>query len=156
MEIYKVLDPWFVTGLTDGEGCFSISFTLRKRVKIGIETRPSFSISLNRRDLDLIKAVHAYFKCGSIRYSKNDRTYKFEVRSIQDLIKRIIPHYKKYPLQSSKASDFARFEEICAKVHANLHLSRDNLQQIIESACLMNPSGKRKYTKDDLLKVLCK
>ena len=38
----------------------------------------------------------------------------------------------------------------------NLHLSRSYLQEIIEIACLMNPSGKRKYSKDDLLRVLCK
>jgi hypothetical protein len=44
MEEAKTLQPWYVTGLVDGEGCFSVSFTLRKRLKIGIETRPSFSI----------------------------------------------------------------------------------------------------------------
>ena len=44
-------------------------FRLRcvQRVKLGIETRPSFSISLNCRDLSLIKAVHNYFQCGSVR-----------------------------------------------------------------------------------------
>ncbi len=151
-----MLNPWFITGLTDGEGCFSVSFTLRKRVKLGIETRPSFSISLNCRDLSLIKAVHNYFQCGSVRYCQSDRTYKFETRSISDLVKCIIPHFESYPLQSSKANDFEQFKKICTYVHANLHLSRSYLQEIIEIACLMNPSGKRKYSKDDLLRVLCK
>ena len=73
MENRSEIDPWFVTGLVEGEGCFTVSFSFRKKLKVGIETRPSFSISLNKRDLDLLKQVHDYFVCGAIRYSKSDR-----------------------------------------------------------------------------------
>ena len=148
------LKPWFVTGLSEGEGCFSVSFTLRKRLKLGIETRPSFSISLNRRDLSLIKQIHAFFGCGGIRYSKSDRTYKFEVRSISDLVDCIIPHFKRYPLQGSKLEDFKKFNEVCKMVRANLHKSRKHLPEIIEKAYQMNPSGKRKHDKAELLRGL--
>jgi hypothetical protein len=81
------LDGWYVTGLCEGEGCFHVSFTLRKRLKVGIETRPSFSLSLNQRDLHLLQSVQKYFGCGGIRYSRADRTYKYEVRSIRDLMR---------------------------------------------------------------------
>ncbi len=151
-----ILQPWFITGLAEGESCFSVSFTQRKKLKLGIETRPSFSISLNQRDLELLKLVHAYFKCGSIRYSQSDRTYKYEVRSLEDLVKRIIPHFKEYALHGSKLQDFLKFEQICKKVRANLHRSSKYLPEIIEIACQMNPSGKRKYSKEDLLKILDK
>ena len=67
------MDPWFVSGLVEGEGCFTVSFSFRKKLKVGIETRPSFSISLNSRDLDLLKRVPEFFDCGAIRYSKSDR-----------------------------------------------------------------------------------
>ena len=77
------LDPWFVTGLAEGEGCFTVSFTLRKKLKLGIETRPSFSISLNERDLPLIQSMHAYFGCGAVRFSKPiARTNLSHVRSV--------------------------------------------------------------------------
>ncbi len=39
-------------------------------------------------------------------------------------------------------------------VKANLHLSPKHLPEIIELAYSMNPSGKRKYTKEHLLQVL--
>jgi hypothetical protein len=148
------LDPWFVTGLFEGEGCFSISFTFRKRIRVGIETRPSVSLSLNRRDLDLLKQVHAYFKCGGIRYSRSDRTYKFEAHSIDDITKKIIPHFKKCPLQGAKQSDFLKFVKICKEIKANRHVSKRHLKNIIELAYQMNPSGKRKHDKHELLKVL--
>ena len=49
------LDPWFVTGLTEGEGCFCVSLARRKKLRTGLEVRPSFSLSLNERDLRLLQ-----------------------------------------------------------------------------------------------------
>ena len=148
------LDPWYVTGLVEGEGCFSVSFSFRKRLKVGIETRPSFSISLTRRDLHILERIREFFGCGGIRYSRTDSTYKYEVRSIKDLDTKILPHFRKYPLQGSKKEDFEKFALICKKVRANLHMNRGHLQEIIELAYEMNPSGKRRHKKEDLLKVL--
>ena len=149
-----MLNPWYVTGLTEGEGSFSVSFNLRKRLKVGIETRPSFSITLSKRDKELIKALRDFFGCGGIRFSRSDNCYKFEVRSVDDLMGKVIPHFEAYPLQGAKAKDFELFKEICRMVKANLHLSLRYLPQIIEMAYQINPSGKRRYTKEDLLRVL--
>ena len=149
-----MLEPWYVTGLIEGEGCFCVSFTKRAKLNVGIETRPSFSLSLNRRDVELVKKVRAFFDCGGIRYSKSDRTFKFEVRNISDLVKKIIPHFEKYPLIGEKQQDFKKFSEVCKMVRANLHLSKNHLRQIIELSYQMNASGKRKYTKGDLLSIL--
>ncbi len=148
------LDPWYVTGLVEGEGCFSVSFSFRKKLKVGIETRPSFSISLTRRDLPILQKVREFFGCGGIRYSRADRTYKYEVRSVRDLEKKVLPHFAKYPLQGSKKSDYEKFAIICRMVRANLHMNRGRLREIIELAYQMNPSGKRRHKKEDLLKVL--
>lgn len=149
-----LLNPWYVSGLVEGEGCFHVSFSIRKKLKVGIETRPSFSISLNRRDLMLLQGVHQYFGCGAIRYSESDRTYKYESRSIADLVQRIVPHFEKYALHGSKQNDFIRFAEICRSVYATRHLNRGCLKGIINSAFEMNPSGKRMRGKYELLRVL--
>jgi len=66
----RQLDPWFVTGLTEGEGCFCVSFTLRSTLRTGLEVRPSFALSLNEKDLGLLEELRGYFGCGSIRRSK--------------------------------------------------------------------------------------
>ena len=148
------LNPWYVTGIVEGEGSFCVSFNKRRRLSVGIETRPSFSISLNRRDLELLKSIREYFGCGGIRYSRKDRTYKFEVRSIKALMKNVIPHFKKYPLRGSKGKDFELFERICRLVYSNHHLNPVYLREIIELAYMMNPSGRRRYSKEELLRVL--
>ena len=151
-----MLKPWYITGLIEGEGCFSVSFNKRKKLKIGVETRPSFSVSLSKRDLNILKELRNYFQCGGIRYSKSDRTYKYEVRSIKDIVNKVIPHFIEFPLQGRKKEDFEKFEKICKMIYSNLHMNRSYLSQIIEIAYSMNPSGKRKYKKEYLLRIVGK
>src|SRR5213595_2440543 len=88
----RSIDPWFVTGLTEGEGCFCVSLALRAKMKTGLEVRPSFSLSLNEKDLELLRDLQAFFGCGWIRESKTDRTFKYEARAVDDLLDPIIPH----------------------------------------------------------------
>src|SRR5918996_381581 len=64
-DVYGVgtrLDPWFVTGLTDGEGCFCVSFAVRPKLKVGVEARPSFALSLNERDRELLGEATDLFR----------------------------------------------------------------------------------------------
>ena len=144
----------YITGFVDGEGCFSVSFSRREKLKTKLEVRPSFSISQHKRNLEILKKIHTHFDCGSIRFSKQDQNYKFEVRSVEDLKKKIIPHFKKYPLQTSKAFDFLLFNDICEMISKNHHLNFSYLEEIIEKAYKMNESGKRKYKKAELLRFI--
>ena len=98
------MDPWFVTGLAEGEGCFCVSFAIRPRLTVGLEARPSFSLSSNERDRDLLGDLQTFFECGWIRESRSDRTVKYEVRTASDLADRIVPHFDAYPLAGREAS----------------------------------------------------
>ncbi len=142
----------FITGFTDGEGTFSVSFNYRRKLNTRVEVRPSFSISQHKRNLAILQRIQTALKCGSIRFSKRDQNYKFEVRSIDDLIKKVIPHFKKFPLQTSKSEDFRKFSVICGWINRNLHRNPAKLREIIELAYTMNASGQRRYTKKQLLK----
>jgi LAGLIDADG endonuclease len=147
------LNPWYVNGLVDGEGCFCVSFAIRAKLRTGLEARPSFSLSLNRKDLDLLWGLQAFFGCGWIRESKADRTFKYEVRSIDDLIRSVLPHFERFPLQGYKARSCAGFCRVCRMVEQGLHLQRDGLREIVDIAYQMN-LGKRRHSQATLLRVL--
>ena len=148
--------PSYISGFVDGEGCFSVSFNKRAKLAVGIECRPSFSVSQHKRNKNVITQLHTFFKVGGVRFSKHDQNYKFEVRSVSELWGTIIPHFKKYPLQTSKANDFRLFTEIIHLMRANKHVSPTHLPKIIDLAFAMNEAGKRKYTKQTLLSVFSK
>jgi hypothetical protein len=149
------LDPWFVTGLAEGEGCFCVSFARRRKMRLGIEVRPSFALSLNERDRSLLLDLQTFFGCGAIRHSRSDRTFKYESRSVNELIERVVSHFERYPLRGSKARSFAGFARVCRMVKQGDHLERDGLRAIIAIAYEIN-LGKRRYARRELLRVLDK
>lgn len=151
MEIHS-----YITGFVDGEGCFSVSFSKRSKLNTGIEVRPSFSVSQHRRNKKIVLYLHSFFKCGGVRYSASDQNYKFEVRSLDDLVKIIIPHFEKYPLKTSKRTDFEAFREICLLMKRNQHRNLTGLKKIIQLSSKMNEAGKRNYSPQYLLSIIDK
>jgi len=144
----------YLSGYVDGEGCFSVSFSRRSKLLVGWETKPSFSVSQNQDRAEVIILIKKFLGCGYIRRDYSDKTLKLEVRSIDDLIEKVIPHFQKYPLISSKRKDFEHFSKICAMVVKRKHLNKNGLKKIVQMAYKMNPSGKRRYKQGDILKGL--
>jgi hypothetical protein len=148
-----MLDPWYVTGLAEGEGCFCISFAIRAKLRTGLEVRPSFSLSLNARDLTLLQGLQAFFGCGWLRESRGDRTFKYEVRSIRDLVNVVLPHFERFPLAGDKSRSFAGFCRVCRMVQQGDHLQHDGLREIVDVAYRVG-AGKRRHSRSRLLSVL--
>ena len=154
--------PWYlpmdlasyISGFVDGEGCFCVSFQPSRRHRLGWEVRPSFSVSQNADRAELLHMIKKAWGCGSIRPDRSDKTIKFEVRSVQELVERVVAHFRAYPLASSKQSDVERFERICRLVYERRHLERDGFSEIVRLAMEMNPSGKRRYSAVDILRSL--
>ena len=148
--------PSYVTGLADGEGCFSVSFSKRKKMTLGIEVRPSFAVSQHQRNKDIIFFLQQFFSCGGVRYSRSDQNYKYEVRSLSDLITKVIPHFDNYPLQTSKKKDYLIFRQICELMKKNFHRQPSGLRKIINLAHTMNEAGERRYSSRNLLQMINK
>ena len=144
----------YISGFVDGEGCFCVSFQPSKRHRFGWEVRPSFSVSQNADRAELLHTIQEKWECGSIRPDRSDKTLKFEIRNVRDLVEKVLPHFKAYPLMSSKQADFERFARICELVNDQRHLEREGLEEIVRLAMEMNPSGKRKYSGSDILNSL--
>jgi hypothetical protein len=139
--------PSYVSGYVDGEGCFCVSLRPQARIKVGWEVRPSFSISQNDDRAELIRLLPMIFGGGTIRPDRSDRTLKFEIRSLQLLLERVIPFFDAYPLLSSKRNDFDLFRRICLLMQEGNHLEPTGLMKIADLAQQMN-SGVRKYTAE--------
>lgn len=144
----------YLSGYADGEGSFCISFSPRPKLKTLLEVRPSFSVSQNSDRQEVLKLFQQFFDCGTIRRNPSDRTFKYEVRSIKDLIQKVIPHFQKYPLLSSKKKEFERFTAICRMIYEGKHLKQETLKEIVTLSYQMNGLGARRYKKQQLLKVL--
>src|SRR3972149_4528528 len=92
----------YLSGYADGEGCFCVSINKSERHKFGWEIRPSFSVSQNSDRAQVLEMLQKYFGCGTIRPDRSDKTLKYEVRSVDELVERSMPHFEETPLLSSK------------------------------------------------------
>ena len=135
----KPLNPYFLTGFTDAEGCFSISVQKTTKTKIGYRVKPIFEISLNQRDRELLNQIKAFFgNVGTIREDKSGNAVKYAVENVKDLTNVIIPFFTKYPLLTQKAVDFKLFVLILNLISKGVHLTPEGLQQIINFKASMN------------------
>ncbi len=141
----------YISGYVDGEGCFTISFSPREKMRGGWEVRPSFSVSQNADRSGVLRLMQEYFQCGSIRPDRSDKTLKYEVRSIDDLVSKVLPHFEQYPLLSEKRREVERFARVCELVRQRAHLTQEGMREIVTLAMQMNPSGKRQFTEGDIL-----
>src|ERR671925_164026 len=102
----------YISGFVDGEGCFCVSFQPSRRHRFGWEVRPSFSVSQNADRAKLLHEIQKLWGCGFIRPDRSDKTLKFEVRTVSDLVEKVLPHFQSYPLLSAKQADIERFDRI--------------------------------------------
>ena len=97
------INPWFVTGFIDAEGCFLLQVR-RRNNSWYVEAR--FDISLHKKDLELMKQIQEYFRgAGGISVHGKD-SYQYTVSSIKQINEIILPHFDKYPLITQKCSDY--------------------------------------------------
>ncbi len=144
----------YISGFADGEGCFCVSFQPSKRYRLGWEFRPSFSVSQNSDRAGLLFLIQELWECGFMRPDRSDKTIKFEVRNVRDLVEKVLPHFRAYPLLSSKQQDVERLDRICQLIIAQRHFELEGFEEIVQLAMLMNPSGKRKYIGSEILSSL--
>ena len=145
---------WYLSGYSDGEGSFCISFSPRSKLRIGLEVRPSFSVSQNGDRSEVLRLFQQTFDCGTIRPDRSDKTFKFETRNLRNLIDKVIPFFERFPLKSSKMKDFELFSQVCLMMDKGEHNEKSGLIKIVQLATQMNSSGKRKYSKRDLINFL--
>lgn len=144
----------YISGYVDGEGCFNISFSKRDKMNTGWEVKASFSVSQNEDRSQVLSMMQKYFDCCTLRRDYHDKTLKLETRQISNLIEKIIPHFRKYPLLSDKKKDFELFVQICDLIKSKQHLTTTGMKKIVDLAFQMNLSGRRRYSKKEILKSL--
>jgi hypothetical protein len=131
------IDPYFITGLTEAEGSFSIIKKKDIRAKYNINLGLRFKITMLVNETELLNMVKSFFKCGSLNIGK-DGTISFEVKDIYSLNKYIIPHFCNYPLRGTKNLDFFTFKEVLDIINSKKHLIKEGIDEIIELSNRMN------------------
>lgn len=125
----REINPWFLTGFSDAEGCFSIKIQQNAKLKTKWRVRPVFSITLHNKDLALLKSIQNNLGVGNISKS-GEKAVTFAVDSLKE-VPVIINHFDKYPLVTQKLSDYLIFKQCFEIIKQGNHLTEIGLLEII-------------------------
>ena len=130
------LNPHWVVGFVDGEGCFYVGVKRNRTTKTGYQVLPEFRIVQHKRDIQVLYALKKFFGCGVVRKNHDDR-YELRIRKIECL-KKVVEFFEKHPLKTKKNVDFKKFRKILLMMERKEHLTKEGLIKILEIALKMN------------------
>lgn len=129
-----MLNPHYIVGFVDGEGCFSI--TINKNGDRLPEVCLIFEIELREDDEPILREIQAMLDCGNIylleyeRYAKWRPHVKLKVCNFTDISTKIIPFFQRYPLQAKKRFEFEKFCQKAELIKTKHHLTPAGIVQI--------------------------
>lgn len=125
--------PLFITGLTDGDGTFTVLVFKNKNTKLKWTVKLEFTIcaSNNPANLKMLGEVQNYFgDIGHVYTQSTDNTCRFTVYGINEC-KVIREHFEKYPLLTYKLVYFKIWSEVIDLLLKKEHLTLSGLGKII-------------------------
>src|SRR5580704_5443420 len=136
----NVLDPNWVVGFVDGEGCFSVSVHRNSLMHRhgGWQLLPVFHIYQHEDHREILEALVPIFGCGRIRSKgPNSNVLTFAVDGVRNLEAAVLPFFEKYP-PVVKQTDFKAFADIVRSMRMKEHLTSAGFERLVRLAYGMN------------------
>jgi hypothetical protein len=148
------MSPENLSGYITGEGCFYVESGYDKKYRLRHRIRPAFCIEVRDDDREILESVKQIIGCGNIyeldfgRYkgyeSKKWRPHvKLRVSNFNDISKRVVPFFEKYPLFGTKRRSFEVFRSVVKKMEKGDHLKPDTLNELKSFVKNLNAINKK-------------
>lgn len=149
------LNPYYITGFTDGEGCFFLGVSPNSKYKTNFRVKPIFQIGVHIKDIALLEKIKLYFNVGHIS-KLGEESLQYRVSAFKDL-KVIIRHFEEFSLLTYKQSDFLLFKQAVKLIEDGKHLTLEGLNEIMSIKASLNSkeiSDKLKLAFPNLITAL--
>ena len=151
----------WVIGFVDGEGCFSIGFVRQPRRRdragyaTGIQVTPRFVVTQGMSSVHVLEELQEFFGCGRLSVNRRHDDHKehlgqYIVAGRRDLVERIVPFFRRYPLRTAKQADFEKFATCVELMEHGRHTIPSGLLEIVRIAETMN----RRKPRAELIRIL--
>jgi hypothetical protein len=160
-RIRDIKDPsylYFLGGFVEGEGSNSVSVTIHKNFKYGVNIQPVFNVSQHKNGLDILYSYKELFgEAGSIvEKSGSTDIYVYTLKGYKQIIKYVIPFLEIYVQPfSCKKKEFTIFKQIITLSSEGKQKYKDDLIDMVKLAYTFQGKGKtRKRELSEILKII--
>jgi hypothetical protein len=139
----------------EGEGSNSVSVTIHKSFKFGVNIQPVFNVSQHKNGLNILNSFKELFEgAGSVvEKSGSPDIFVYTLKGYKQIIKYVIPFLETYVQPfSCKKEEFDIFKEIVILSSLGYQKDKDNLIYLVKLA--YNLQGKGKTRKRELSEIL--
>ena len=140
--IKNKLDPDWVTGFVDAEGCFSVIIEIPEPSKWKV--RVSFEINLHEKDKDILYEIQYFFGVGAVYHRADRKKSVYRVTNATYMKNVIIPHFINYPLISKKGIDFLLWSKVVEIILNKDHLTKEGFTKILSYYASINKGVSKK------------
>ena len=132
------LDPAWVVGFTDAEGCFSIKITKSLTTKTGYQVQLRYQITQHSIDKVFMNSLVNFWGCGKVFLRYRENKVDFQILKFKDLTDKVIPLFQRVPLQGVKSRDFTDFSKAVEILKIKKHLTNEGLDLLHKLKVGMN------------------
>ena len=146
---------YYLLGIVDGEGCFSISIKRDKGTKFGYAIDPVFHVTQSSENREVLELLKEALSCGRIeKKSGQPGTLVFVVDNRRLLKEKIIPFFERYGLIAKK-KEFEAFKEVVERLERKEHSTYEGFMNLLKFVLSKRKrrKGKIKYGREILEKI---
>jgi len=129
----EMIDPWFITGLSDGDGSFYISISRTQAYSLGWHVQIGFKLiaSATPDNLIMLEIINKYFKnIGAITIDKSSNVYQLFFRGLTSCLI-IKSHFDLFPLMTYKLVYYQLWSQVLALIELGEHKTMLGLFKIV-------------------------
>jgi hypothetical protein len=142
----KQLDPEWIAGFVDGEGCFSVSVHRNSFMHRhgGWQIQSAFHVYKHSDHRDVLELLRSHFGCGYVRpKGSQSSVLTYSVSALRELDEIVVPFFEEHCLLV-KDQDFRLFSSIVRAMKQKEHLTVEGFEWIVRAAYQMNANGKQR------------
>lgn len=127
------INPWYVTGITDADGCFSFTIIKSDRTKVGWIITLCFHIAAanNPANMLMLNSINSFFNnIGTIILNVNDNTISLYIKGLKNCLI-VREHFINYPLLTYKLVHFTLWSMLIDLMLSKEHLTLEGLLKIV-------------------------
>ena len=148
---------FFLGGFVEGEGSNSVSISVSKTFKYGINIQPVFNVSQHENGLRLLESFKTYFCVGSVvQKSGAPHVWVYTVKGYKHIIKHVMPFLETYVQPySCKKQEYQLFKQLVLMSEAGGQKNKETLIEMVKIAYTLIGKGKgRKRTLSEVLDII--